>query len=164
MKIRLRPAVPDDLKQIVELEARADMAPYLYEWGLEKHKLHYSSPDYSYLIAVSEGQDWLGMVIFSGIGRPDRNIELVRVAVSEPGKGTGRFLIDAVQEFAFGELNAHRLWLDVFEDNSRARNLYQKSGFREEGLFLEAGKKRTGGRVSLVIMAMLNYEFETLNG
>ena len=45
-----------------------------------------------------------------------------------------RLLLD----FGFGELNLHRISLHVFEDNERARSVYRKAGFIEEGLLREA--------------------------
>ena len=39
----------------------------------------------------------------------------------------------AIKRHAFDSLSAHRLWLDVKEDNARARAVYEKEGFRYEG-------------------------------
>ena len=63
-----------------------------------------------------------------------------------------------MKRFAFEEREAHRLWLDVLEDNQRARGLYLSEGFIEEGRLREA--VWTGERhASLVLMAMLASEY-----
>jgi len=62
----------------------------------------------------------------------DRNIELQRIAMAEPGRGLGSEVLHAVMEKAFGEFGAHRLWLDTYFDNARARHVYRSAGFSEE--------------------------------
>ncbi|MCG8359477.1 MAG: GNAT family N-acetyltransferase, partial [Kiloniellales bacterium] len=63
-----------------------------------------------------------------------------------------------VMERVFEGLGAHRLWLDVFPDNARARHVYRSMGFAEEGTLRDA--LRFGdGYASLVIMSMLAPEY-----
>ena len=56
------------------------------------------------------------------------------------------------------ELHAHRVFLDVFEDNVRAQHLYRSFGFAEEGTMREAAM-RDGQYYALVLMSMLDREF-----
>ena len=51
----------------------------------------------------------------------------------------------------------NRLWLDVFPDNERARRLYKKTGFVEEGLLRE-NYFWNGEFRSVVIMSILARE------
>jgi RimJ/RimL family protein N-acetyltransferase len=53
----------------------------------------------------------------------------------------------------FDELGAHRLWLDVFEHNARARHVYRSMGFAEEGV-----------DGSLVVMSMGEDEYRDCAG
>ena len=59
---------------------------------------------------------------------------------------------------SFVDLAAHRLWLDVYTDNERARRTYRALGFVEEGTMLDCiwqgGKFRP-----LVLMSMLESEY-----
>jgi len=68
-----------------------------------------------------------------------------------------------VKKYCFEKLNCHRLWLDVFDFNSRARHLYKSEGFTEEGLIRECIKREDGYK-NLVLMSILKQEYEALNG
>ena len=54
------------------------------------------------------------------------------------GKGIGTWAVEATRDFAFGDLKLHRLELDVFSFNPRAREAYRKAGFKEEGILRDA--------------------------
>jgi RimJ/RimL family protein N-acetyltransferase len=62
-------------------------------------------------------------------------------------------------EKVFDELSAHRIWLDVFPHNSRARHIYRSVGFVEEGVLRECVKHGDIYR-SLVLMSMLESEYK----
>jgi RimJ/RimL family protein N-acetyltransferase len=48
---------------------------------------------------------------------------------------------------AFDGFAAHRLWLDVYCDNARARRAYQALGFVEEGMQENASRKAASSDV-----------------
>jgi len=78
--------------------------------------------------------------------------------VRDKGQGVGRAALREVKRVAFGDLRAHRLWLDVKKRNTRAQALYQGEGFVVEGELRESVKVE-GGFESLVVMSMLADEF-----
>ena len=43
-------------------------------------------------------------------------------------------MVETTRDFAFEELKLHRLELDVYSFNPRAERVYQKAGFRREGV------------------------------
>jgi diamine N-acetyltransferase len=93
-------------------------------------------------------------VPLTSIKEPNRCVELRRIVIARPGHGLGRAALTLVLDHAFGELRAHRVWLDVKRDNARARHLYAALGFVEEGVLRDA--LRVGdGYESLVLMAKL---------
>ncbi len=61
---------------------------------------------------------------------PNDHVELQRIYVDEPHKGTGlaQKLYDLCLDRA-RERHAQILWLGVWEDNKRARRFYEKQGF-----------------------------------
>ena len=67
-------------------------------------------------------------------------------------------MLGEVIRIAFDELSAHRLWLDVFEHNARARHLYESLGFVQEGVLREAFY-RDGKHYSLILMSLLDREY-----
>ena len=70
----------------------------------------------------------------------------------------GRRILTEVIRMAFEELGAHRLFLDVYEDNSRARHLYESLGFVYEGAMRQAAH-RDGAWFDLRLMSMLEDEY-----
>lgn len=64
-----------------------------------------------------------------------------RVAIFRPteqGKGIGKWAVRMAQTFAFETLKLHRLELDVFSFNPRAKHVYEQTGFRVEGVLRDA--------------------------
>ena len=58
------------------------------------------------------------------------------IAIGDPalwGQGLGTDAVDAVVDFAFGELRMERVWLDTDAANERAQAAYRKAGFSVEG-------------------------------
>lgn len=153
--MRLRDARADDLPWIMALERREDFRGLLCASGAEAHAAGLNDSDYRYLI-IEDAADGSrqGFAILRGLASPGRAVELKRVALTEPGRGTGRTVLRALVELCFGELGARRLWLDVFDDNERARRAYKVAGFREEGRSLTTTLRQDGSRGSLVVMAM----------
>ncbi len=153
----LRSATNDDIAFILDQEARDDFAAYILRWDRARHEAGLADPDKDYLIKEGDQGDALGYVILAGLQSPHRSVELVRIAVAEPGKGLGRQLLQEIVERVFDHHRAHRLWLDVFDDNHRARRAYRSAGFTEEGVIRDAIRGGDGYR-SLVLMSLLENE------
>jgi RimJ/RimL family protein N-acetyltransferase len=74
------------------------------------------------------------------------------------GHGYGSDAIRTLLRFAFDELNLHRIYLKVYEDNARGIRAYEKCGFRHEGRLREA-IYRKGRYYDELLMSVLRYEF-----
>ena len=74
------------------------------------------------------------------------------------GQGFGTDATRTILRFAFGELNLHRVQLEVFAYNARAIRCYEKAGFRREGTRRSA-LYRDGSYHDAHIMAVLQNEF-----
>ncbi len=98
-------------------------------------------------ILYQHGVAWLGV----GIGNRERW-----------GKGYGREAITLLLRHGFHELNLHRVQLTVFEYNERAIALYEKLGFRREGVFREF-LLREGRRYDMYLYGLLREEWEALS-
>jgi RimJ/RimL family protein N-acetyltransferase len=58
------------------------------------------------------------------------------ITIGDPadwGHGYGSDALNALVDFAFGQLRMERIWMDVEAGNERARAAYRKAGFQEEG-------------------------------
>lgn len=74
------------------------------------------------------------------------------------GRGFGSAAIRALLDHAFGPLALHKLWLMIFSHNARGRGIYERIGFRQEGLLREE-YFHDGGWHDMVRMSMLAREW-----
>lgn len=77
------------------------------------------------------------------------------------GRGYGRDAVNALVDFAFGELRLERVWLGTDEQNLRAQATYRAAGFVEEARRRNAFLDR-GRFISEVRMSLLRAEWEAL--
>jgi RimJ/RimL family protein N-acetyltransferase len=74
------------------------------------------------------------------------------------GKGIGKEALNLVLEFAFKELNLHRVQLNVFSYNEKAISMYEKAGFKREGVYREF-VSRDGERWDMYLYGILKSEW-----
>lgn len=90
----------------------------------------------------------------------NRNAELI-IDIGEPdywGKGYGQEALQILLQYAFHELNLHRLSLRVFDFNERAIRLYSRMGFKQEGVMKET-LFRNGAWHDIIYMGLLRSEY-----
>ena len=75
------------------------------------------------------------------------------------GKGYGEDVMTVLLDYAFDNLNMHRVHLGVFSTNPRARRLYTKLGFVDEGTDRESVFK-DGRYIDNVRMSILDREWK----
>lgn len=156
---QLRPTVPADLDFVQQAETAAHATGFVGQWTRDRHLQSLNDPDERHWMVVDAAtQARVGYVILLGVQDPNQCLLIKRIVISQAGQGYGRSALIQVLEIAFTQLQAHRVWLDVMEDNERARSLYRSLGFVEEGRLREAAKTVTGYK-SQWVMAMLRSEF-----
>lgn len=160
MAWQLRRAAEADLDWLVAQELRPEHAAFIGHWPRDQHLRNLHDPDKYYAIAEAENGDLLAFAILAGLTKPARSIELLRVAVADADHGFGKPLLRKLIDLAFTELGANRLWLDVYDDNDRARHVYRTVGFQEEGVLREATLRANGELGSLVVMSILAREYK----
>jgi diamine N-acetyltransferase len=164
----LRPARPEDIPALIALERLPESARFVGQWSEERHRATLLSPDARYFVSDAETpiaghaapNPLRAFAILRGFAETSGSIELKRLVVHPPGQGLGRQILAELIDLAFNHFQAHRFFLDVFEDNPRAFHLYQSLGFVEEGLMREAAL-RDGRYHSLRLMSMLDREYKT---
>ena len=157
----VRTATSTDIPEIVAIETLPEFRSFIGSWPEEQHRKTISDPDAQYLVATGEEGQLNGFAILRGLRSEHHSIELVRIAVKTPDNGLGRKILSAVAAKAFNEHQAHKLWLDVFETNQRARHIYKTFGFKKDGILREA-VLRDGQYHSLVLMSLLESEYRSL--
>jgi RimJ/RimL family protein N-acetyltransferase len=112
-------------------------------------------------IRVRDGDRLVGSCQLHSIHPVHRSAELqIRIGADDArGRGTGSEAIRLLLRWGFGELRLHRIYLHVFATNRPARRLYERVGFRTEGLLREAACIE-GEWVDVVLMAILDSEYE----
>jgi len=79
------------------------------------------------------------------------------------GRGVGTEATRLIVGHGFDQLGLHRIELEVYGHNHRARRVYEKVGFVVEGVRREASL-RDGEWVDAILMGLLDHEWAALNG
>jgi diamine N-acetyltransferase len=156
LPLRLDEAEEGDLSWILNLEDTAARGGFVSGENLARHRVRMNDPTCLYLVA-KRGEEQVGYVILRGISGPAPVVELKRIVVNRTDAGHGQSVLALLLHKVFGDLNAHRIWLEVTEDNQRAQHVYRKMGFVEEGRMREAFVHQ-GKRADLIIFGLLSRE------
>ena len=161
--LRLRPTMLSDLDFVISVEQDPANRPFITPWDRTQHEGAVRFPDFRHFI-IEAGADYAssGFVILQGCRNPNRSVELKRIVLQPKGQGIGRRCVRLLAQMAFRDLGAHRFWLDVRSQNTRALALYRSEGFVEEGR-LRDSVTTTDGYDSLVVMSLLEDEYQALN-
>ncbi|WP_027486118.1 GNAT family N-acetyltransferase [Allorhizobium undicola] len=157
--IRIRRALEADIAFMMSAERQPGYAELVGRFSEEDYLAEMAKADSAVLIGEQANRP-VGLVILQNIHHHFRNIYIKRVVVAEAGKGTGTAMMASLNAFAFQELNAYRLWLSAHEHNHRARHVYEKLGYRQEGIQRGAYGWPDGRFTDLVQMSLLRPEWE----
>lgn len=160
MSLTFRATRPDDLPFVTAAERAPENRRFVTPYTIAEHSVLLGDPCFRHLVCHSSGSQPVGFLLLAGIGSPNRSIEFRRLVITEKGRGYGRAAVRLVKALSFSSLTAHRLWLDVVQENTAARALYASEGFSEEGIFRDAHWNGTAF-TSLVVMSILAGEFHT---
>jgi methionyl-tRNA formyltransferase/GNAT superfamily N-acetyltransferase len=112
-------------------------------------------------IRLLESKKLIGSCQLHSVNYVHRSAELqTRIGdTSQRGQGYGMEAVRLLLEFAFKDLNLHRVYLHVFSTNTAAIRLYENAGFKKEGMLREAAYIN-GKYVDLAVMGILRDEYE----
>lgn len=158
--VSIRKTTEADLDFVIAAENGEENSRHVAQWTREQHIEAFHNDDILHVIIEVEGKV-VGYAIAAGLKEANNAIELRRIVIVEKGKGYGKAAVQLFKKLAFEELKAHRLWLDVREYNSLARNLYKSLGFIEEGCIREC-ILLDNKYVSHYIMSILEQEYKGL--
>ena len=134
----------EDLPAVMAIERLPGYEVFVGRFELAEHEAEFASPDARYL-AWREGGSVAGFVILQEFRQP--MVLLRRIAVAEPGLGTGTRLFRAAGDWIFASTAAEAVKLHVRTANARARHIYVREGFApydadETGERLSVGRAR----------------------
>jgi RimJ/RimL family protein N-acetyltransferase len=169
-RVRLATLTAADLPEIARWHADAGFARMFdarpaapkTAAALETWLDEYSHSANGFLFAIRplDGDELLGYLELESILWAHQHGWL-SIAIGDParqGQGFGAEALGLALHFAFQELNLHRVQLTVFSYNLRAIALYEKLGFRREGVYREH-IQRDGARHDMYLYGMLRPEW-----
>ena len=163
MKTHLRPTMLSDLDFVVSVEQDARNLPFITPWERTQHEGAVRFPDFRHFIVEAGPKlERCGFVILQGCRNPHGSIELKRIVLQTKRQGIGRTCLRRLKALVFGDLHAHRFWLDVKALNTPAQQLYRSEGFVEEGRLRESVRVTIDGADgydSLIVMSLLDREY-----
>lgn len=82
----------------------------------------------------------IGDIAIMDMDNPMNRSGVFRIAIDTQfaGRGYGTEATNLMLEFGFGILNLHRIQLEVYSINERAIHVYEKVGFKREGVLRDA--------------------------
>jgi RimJ/RimL family protein N-acetyltransferase len=168
--VYLRPAERDDLPRFVRWFADAETARGLKlraPFSLAEEEAWFADmagrqgkTDYHFVICRLSDDEPIGTAGLHHLdfenGRAEFGISIGEKA--EWNKGYGTDALHAICDFGFGELRLHRIELEVYGFNARARGSYEKAGFTLEGTRRE-GHFAQDGWEDVHLMGLLHDEW-----
>ncbi len=171
-KVRIRAVEQTDLDEIMKwvndpevidnLLMRYPMSRYLEEKWMEKALDTSDMREKTFTIETKDGV-YLGGIGLHKINWENRNAEVGIVIGKKEywGKGYGTDAMLTILEFAFTHMNLHRVYLEVYDFNTRGIRSYEKCGFKKEGALRDDRYSR-GKYHDTIIMGILKEEFEKI--
>jgi RimJ/RimL family protein N-acetyltransferase len=111
-------------------------------------------------LAIMVADDYVGEVVLNELDTANLscNLRIALIGSRVFGRGYGSEALSLVLDHAFGTTPLHRISLDVFSFNDRAKHVYKKAGFVEEGVLRDA-LRWDGEWYDSVIMSMLRSDW-----
>lgn len=148
----MREVSEDDVAFIESLFKLRHVAEFLNEPGRGAIVGLMEDPQAESYVIESDGKD-LGYFTLHNRGWL---VELGVLAVKERRRGAGRFAMQWGIRHAFEDCHAHRIFIEIREDNHPARKLCEGLGFKAEGLYRDGfHDARTGEYSNLIPYGML---------
>ena len=129
--ISVERALIEDAEFFARLEQGTDTKQYILPYTEAEHARRILDPSFVYLRILDAGK--LAGFFILVLDSDRSSVEFRRIVVSDKGKGIGQSAIAAMEQFCRTELQRTRVWLDVFEYNSRGRHVYEKLGYERYG-------------------------------
>jgi UDP-4-amino-4,6-dideoxy-N-acetyl-beta-L-altrosamine N-acetyltransferase len=172
-KIYLRPIEVEDIDSFILWLNDEDVRQYLYRTSpLNKirekefvENLYKEDKDIVLGIVIKEEDKLIGNIGMHRISIPHRQAGLgIFIGNKDQwSKGYGTEALNLMLDYAFNQINLHRVYLSVMSFNARAIRAYEKVGFKREGIFREH-VFRNGKYHDLYYMGVLENEWRELNG
>jgi RimJ/RimL family protein N-acetyltransferase len=123
----------EDIAFVMATERLSGFEQLVGRWSEAQHRVALADGRHAYFIAWLKSEA-VGFAIVRDWASAERVVHIKRVVVAQPGRGHGKALLAELVEVIFQKTDAHRIWLGVFPENTRARRAYEAIGFQAEGV------------------------------
>jgi RimJ/RimL family protein N-acetyltransferase len=171
--VYLRPAERDDIPVFVRWLNDAETSSYLSlrsplslpmeEGWFERAVAQQGKEGYHFVICRLDDDQPIGTIGLFAIDNVNGSAGM-GITIGEKqlwGQGYGSDALNALLDFGFGQLRLERVWLDVYDFNTRARRSYEKCGFVLEGTQRHA-RYQQGRHIDVQLMSILRAEWQKL--
>ncbi len=158
VKFVMRDADEGDVPFIDGLFKLPHSREFLNEPGRDAILALIEDPQSEAFVVEADGED------FGYFTMHDREwlVELGVLVVKTPGRGAGPFAMRWGVEQAFQARKAHRVFIEIREDNDRARAMCERLGFKAEGLYRDGFRDAvTGEYQNLIPYGMLRTDLRS---
>lgn len=157
--IGLSETVHGDIDRIIAIESNKENTVFITPYDKARHLQAIDSKDEAHLtVWDKKASTIVGFIILAGLENSNLSLEFRRLVVESKGQGFGRQCLQLIKAYCFSKLRFHKLWLDVFDDNQRAINLYTSEGFRVDGHLRDVIKEGERYR-TLMVLSILETEY-----
>jgi putative acetyltransferase len=164
---QIRPATVDDLDQVTDLvwdvaaEGRwiGAEVPFDRRERRQRYARLLEAAESTMFVADATSTGGPGVVGEISVSMAPYGVADISMMVARDwrGSGLGRALLDAGIAWA-QRAGAHKVWLEVWPDNTAAISLYQRAGFVEEGRKRRHYRRRDGALWDAVLMGLHLHE------
>ena len=167
-KIYLRAMEPEDMEMYRDMINDEDVSRMVVGWSFPVSRKEQSDwynravgdINKRFTICMKEDDKPVGMVTLTNIDLVNRTaFHGIKLHPSCPkGQGVGTDAVMTLMEYAFNQLNQNRLDGEWFLYNKASKHLYEKCGWREEGIKRKA-IYRNGEYHDLAVCGILREDF-----
>ena len=134
---------------------------YIAHW--EPHYFDGSQPHLGRCFTIETDGRPIGMIVYNRLDTLDTSsrsteIDILIGDAAYRERGYGTDALRAFLGFLFDTVGLHRVWLATYDYNARARRVYEKVGFVQEGVMRQSDWV-DGRWVDSVIYGILEHEF-----
>ncbi|MGG0657872.1 GNAT family N-acetyltransferase [Rummeliibacillus pycnus] len=170
-RLYLRPICIEDARDILNATKDEEiryMTGTKTKFTLEQIRAHIErinedTTRYDFAICLKSTDKMIGELSILDIIEEDRKagFRISMNSIALTGNGYGTEAIKRIIHFVFKELGLNRLQLEVFSHNPRGIRVYEKVGFKKEGVLRQA-LYYNGTYSDEIIMGMLKSDFEII--
>ena len=135
----------------------------IIDFESEKEFLISAKKEKMFAVRLLKNDELLGNIGFNSVDLLNRTA-VIGIMLGNPNyqrKGYGIEAVKLILDYGFSFLNLRNIFLNVFEYNEVAYNLYKKAGFKEVGRLRKA-VEIMGKTYDVIIMDMLKEEFQSV--